>query len=213
MTPKIPKRTHATHLSDDELILFDAVFDGMHSFSALRSEEFGMALNFPEEHEHHFADDALQRVLENFVATGLFRSEVEEEHLKRTFYGLTAEGGRLWELERQPDWMRYINGAWSTPTDWDDMENAPWLVDLESISLEIAKAYWLSEIPEVEMAEVEITRLENSPIVYWKIVPEVYVLGATSPPFKSEPFRDWEAYEQRRIWWVTLMELGGLQRK
>lgn len=208
---KILKRTYATSLTDDELILFDVMFWRDVAFSHLRLENFGGVFNYPDEHSHNYPAEKLWRVLDTLIARGLLHAT--GRHLPfgdRTYYGLTPAGGRLWELERRPDWMRYVELGFA-PTDWDNIENGLSSVELKSVSLETAKACWASEVPTIALSEVIITRRENAELVNWKIVPELFVLKGTGPDPLEGDWETWQARELQRIWWDEVWGLPKFQ--
>ncbi len=145
---KILKRTYATSLTDDELILFDVMFWRDVAFSQLRLENFGEVFNYPDEHSHHYPAEKLWRVLDTLIARGLLHAHIGHSIIgRRTYYGLTSAGGRLWELERQPDWMRFVHGPWFAPTDWDNIENGLCSVELKSSSLKQQKQFGPAQWP------------------------------------------------------------------
>lgn len=105
-------RTNKTDLTDDELMLFDALFDHWCFESGLRSEKFGELHNFP--YKHTLSDERLLQVLDNLHKRKLIKSRkglhIRKDKgikIKTNSFTLTSEGGKLWSLERNPDWNKY----------------------------------------------------------------------------------------------------------
>lgn len=195
-----------TNLTDDELILMDALFDQRRTMKQLRAVNFGEAINFPPEYIHQLDDYDLRDVMASLVARGWVDIEKGDG---RTTYGLTAAGGELWERERQPDWDRYVrSSSWCERIEGLDQ----WLAEVMSPSVEIAAAFYSSD-RDVKIYKTGLTILDDYPLLYWKTFPTVYQILAPYSPLMDWPSVDWEVYEQNRVWWRDLMELGGLDRK
>lgn len=205
---KIPMRSHATNLSDDDLILLDAMFDKRRSLQQLRAVNFGEAINFPPEYIHQLDDYDLRDAMGGLVARGWVDIERGESR-GRSMYGLTTAGGELWERERQPDWDRYVrSSSWCERIEGLDQ----WLAEVMSPSVEIAAAFYACD-REVKIHKAGLTILDDYPLLYWKTFPTVYQILAPYSPLMDWPSVDWEVYEQNRVWWRDLMELGGLAEK
>ncbi|MBI5928599.1 MAG: hypothetical protein HY862_04780 [Chloroflexi bacterium] len=205
---KIPSRTHATNLTDDELILLDAMFDKRRSMRQLQAENFGEAINFPPEYIHQLDDYELRDALGSLVARGWVDMERADSN-RYMLYGLTTAGGDVWELERQPDWDRYVrSSSWCERIAGLDQ----WLAEVLSPSVEIAAAFYSSD-REVKIHKAGLTILDDYDLLYWKTFPTIYQILAPYSPLMDWPSVDWEVYEQNRVWWRDLMELGGLPEK
>lgn len=203
---KIPCRSYATNLSDDELILLDAMFDQRRTMKQLRAVNFGEAINFPPEYIHQLDDYDLRDTMGSLVARGWVDIEKGDG---RTTYGLTAAGGALWERERRPDWDRYVrSSSWCERIEGLDQ----WLAEVMSPSVEIAAAFYACD-RDVKIYKTGLTILDDYPLLYWKTFPTVYQILAPYSPLMDWPSVDWEVYEQNRVWWRDLMELGGLLEK
>src|SRR5437867_407372 len=88
----LPKRTRSTGLTDDELILFDVMFDGGRCFESLRHSGFTERCNYPS---HGFDDEQLRTTLRRFVDSGLLAEEVSQVCKGTSCFQLTPCGGRL----------------------------------------------------------------------------------------------------------------------
>ena len=69
-----PKRTNATNLSDDELLLFDFFFDKSLSFHHLRIEDYSFHMNCL--YSHGLSDADLELTLASLVCRGLVNCKV-----------------------------------------------------------------------------------------------------------------------------------------
>ena len=100
---ELPKRTGATDLTDDELLLFDFFWQWFVPRHSLDSESYSLHMNVAYTHGLNSAqiDDVLKNLLERELITCRKTSH--------QIYTLTPRGGALWESERQPVWERYIS--------------------------------------------------------------------------------------------------------
>ncbi len=218
---RIPKRTHATNLTADELILFDVLYDLQYPFDVLLREDFCEIINLPEEHRHSLNGEKLWRVLDTLIARGLAQAHSLRWPLgERTHYGLTPDGGRLWELERQPDWNLFVSyESWSE--EMPDGEEI-WYTSVRSLSSEVAQKYWQTalDVGLIRSQNLDLMTIghprNKSPMIYWKPPFEpLFEICTPYLPSHDETWVDinWEVYEQNRVWWRHLLELGGLGEK
>ena len=109
-------RTGRTRLTDDELMLFDALFSMWVAPDSLRRQHFREFHNLP--YEHGLDDTALGQTLSRLRAAGLVRrkrTRVAATGRVLIWLGLTTKGGALWTRERRPDWSRYrTDASWPT---------------------------------------------------------------------------------------------------
>ncbi|MBN9517581.1 hypothetical protein J0H58_03530 [bacterium] len=99
-----PYRTGATQLSDDQLILLDALFDLGAGVDLLRRGVFEVQWNFG--YGHTLDDAALARNLLWLCGHGVLAAEGDGG---RACYRMTPGGGELWSQERCPVWDRYCD--------------------------------------------------------------------------------------------------------
>lgn len=222
-----PRRTHQTALTDDELVLLDALFDKHVYFEHLQAD--GFHDTFFLGYTHGLSDDHLQRTLDRWVAEAILRTYPHTEGLRpvsklwgRTKYALTAAGGRLWELERQPKWDRYCTDSY-----WKDEETGEWWIAVESPSQATARAFL--EVPtrcgeesyDLDRATT-VTRGGDS-LLSWKTFPKVYevrapesaegIFGGYDPEYDhpNNRARRRECVEDARTWWRDAAELDSLR--
>ncbi|MFN9913353.1 MAG: hypothetical protein ACK53L_12255, partial [Pirellulaceae bacterium] len=94
-------------MSDDELMIFDAIFDCFQDATSLTSFAYPYQLNLP--YTHTLDDRALTEFLATALDSGLVWRKTDIHSGKPyEYYSLSAKGGALWEQERLPDWQRYI---------------------------------------------------------------------------------------------------------
>lgn len=189
------KRSKKTDLTDNELILFDAIFDGDCSFEMLTKDNIREYGHLP--YAHDLDDDALQALLTELVDKGLLRTFVyayADDTDDTDYYGLTQKGGDLWEAERNPDWERYI---YTRQYFEDDLRI--WAV--ESVSLNAAQNY-LQVAREGGFGapdEVTLVRKPNHLFLPWKTFPLVFELYGEA----SEDL----SFAMPLKWWRTIPDL------
>ncbi|MEM9942277.1 MAG: hypothetical protein AAF939_11985 [Planctomycetota bacterium] len=103
----LPKRTGDSSLSDDELLLFDMLFDSNASVAQLSSSVYPIHMNC--KHNHSLDDGELSNTIDSLLSRQLIRSVGNSAKSQCTIYSLTESGGLLWERERQPNWSQYVN--------------------------------------------------------------------------------------------------------
>ncbi|MEL6403200.1 MAG: hypothetical protein AAFR81_02445 [Chloroflexota bacterium] len=195
------KRRHMTSLSEDELILFDALWDGDCAWWMLTQENYQDITD--HSYTHTLSDAELTDTLASLVERGLVRAYlyVYAETDDRRYFGLTPNGGALWELERKPNWERYC---------YTFLDDSSWL--LESASLATAQAYarWAHDAGWGAPSRDNLQVIEKRTYRFlpWKDFEVVYTLQGQS--LDATYKLDWEQYEQRRIWWQNLNELRSL---
>jgi hypothetical protein len=203
---RAPPRTGKTPLADAELYLFDALFDVTLRVGALRREEFA-ALNLP--YTHDLDPPGLDALVLRLAEAGLLRlRRASRRPDLGAWVTLTPAGGRLWELERVPDWARFSRDS-SAPEGpsgrWVLRICAP-LASVAEALLETARACGLYA---PVMSRLSRRRL-RARVVPWKPPESLIELRV---PLRSEdgsPGVDWAQYEASRSWWRSIPELTTL---
>ncbi|MBI5928626.1 MAG: hypothetical protein HY862_04915 [Chloroflexi bacterium] len=211
---KQPSRTYATNLSDDELILLDALYAGSIEFAGLLAENFREATEL--DYVHHFSYEELVQVVDGMVGRGVMdllrmADDDEDEDIR---VGLTGAGGGLWEQEREPDWQRYCVYFMGTEMDLDG--NEVWFAEVQSPTFDTAAEFLEVAIesglfPEVDLEQMEIQEYVGENLVGWRSFEVVLVLRVPCGAVEEDTPVDWDLYEEKRTWWTDLMEWGGLQ--
>lgn len=193
----IPRRTNTSSLTDDELILFDVMFDAWVPFRLLRREIFSAQWNVKR--PHSLSDAELRQTVERLVTSKLLRTKSRDTH---KYLGLTQEGGQLWETERLPTWHRYATERHlETPSGKD-------LVTITATSSRIRDESW--DIGRAvgmyahSTGRVRTALIKNHELIPWKSFPNLYVLVAVVDDWF--PSTDWKAFEVKRTWWRTPRE-------
>jgi hypothetical protein len=194
------RRTHATVLSDDELILLDVMFDCRPPLRLLRRSVFRNQWNLCS---HNLDDEQLRKTIDRFCEAGILVSESsswgEEICL---YYGLTPHGGELWEAERTPIWDRYATeryGGYSSGRE---------TVTIRALSASIRDDFWRvgndARMWDSDGGRVRFWEISRHVLIYWKNFATIYVAVAH---IRDCYGCDWSLYNARRTWWRNVEEL------
>jgi hypothetical protein len=96
-------RTGKTSLSDDELLILDAIFDKKVAPIMLQGADFAVFFNC---RPHTLNDRCLADTLERFQREGVI-AVCDDSFSSERIVQMTPDGGALWSAERCPDWSRY----------------------------------------------------------------------------------------------------------
>ncbi len=212
------KRTNKTELSDDELIIFDVLFDCNAPVNALKKgEEFSWHFNYPS---HDLDEGELKDTIERFVSNGLMRLKLTvfpKNNQIVSFVGLTEKGGKLWEKERLPIWEKYVFDSSSDCKGF-------WELSIFSLTLEAArdflviaqecKLYELMDPNDLKISELKGKDAED--LIPWKIFDKLYEIKSRLSErigTENSPETDWEHYQLKSMWWRDVEELQMLQNK
>ncbi len=210
------KRTNETYLSDDELIIFDLLFDTNDTVNSLiGGKDFELHHNYQS---HNLNVIQLKDTFDKFVNDGLMRLKlVVPGKIEKilTYVGLTEKGGVLWEKERCPLWEKFVADISSEEKDY-------WELSIYSPTLEAAKEFieishecHLYDLEDKN--KIEIQQIEGKDIDYlipWKVFNKLYRIKAQlSERHGTEKSieTDWELYEKKMKWWRDVNELQNLQ--
>jgi len=191
-------RRHMTDLTDDEVALFDAMWDGDCAFWMLQRAHYQAVTDLP--YTHGLDDLALIETLKRLTERGLVRSYlyVYAETDDRRYFGLTPEGGAFWELERKPDWDTFC---------YSSERGTRWFVESPSKETANAFAQWAFDAGWGASHRDQLTLIEkpNYRFLTWYDFPVVYELSGVLQP---KTYRlDWDTYHERRTWWLDIPEL------
>jgi hypothetical protein len=203
-------RTSNTSLTDNQLVLCDALFDGGGYVYVLWDEE---AAERQSVVETHTMDEAtvevtltemeragwVQRYYAPYDATGY------RQHVR-----LTPAGGDLWAKERLPDWNRYCYAM-----TYQDDTRRMWSVD--SPSLETAQTY-LETAYHLGMGAphpdtVQHMEMPQHRMLPWKDFSSVHRLYGVQGASTFDATDDAPAYYERLQWWRNVPELIRLHHR
>jgi hypothetical protein len=193
------RRTHATSLTDDELILLDCLFGCGAPAQFLRREGFEDMWNFAS---HSLNDDDLRKTIKRFVSCEFL--EVRK-HADGSFLCMTARGGREWEAERLPVWHRFAGDGGGD----FEMEPGKSHVTIRATTPQTLDDFWTIGREIGYFTEpsglIERTTVKDAFLVPWKCFSEAFFLSAV---LKPRPWHvDWPEFNRRRTWWRTVNEM------
>lgn len=203
-------RTNKTNLTDDELILFDALFRSWNTKKFLRQEEFQERLNFP--YVHRFSDDELTQIFDDLLERRLIKKRQRQRTAKKPkekldWFTLTKKGGELWSLEREPNWENYC-------IEWTSFDESGSHVKVYSGSQRTLEKYveFEQEVLQAELTisvEVQFKILENHFLIPWKRFSKVYIANWSLNFIKIREFQweDSEYCQQKAESWFTVNDL------
>jgi len=218
-------RTGITELTDNELILFDVMFDCSCPVKTLRKSKF---IDFFNTDSHKLSDKKLKETLKKLNENKLIRLIENQDGLekissrnfkkvKTTFVELTAKGGKLWEKEREPIWEKYCEGWTYAPY----KEENKLLLEAVSPSLETLKEY-LKVATEINLFgigkdyKIEFATEKRKFIVglNWKRFPELHFATLTGNYEERIPTKkEWNYFYKHLNWWGNVHELNILKEQ
>ncbi len=200
MTDK-PKRTGVTDLTDDELLLFDFMFQWWVPLRALRREKYSFHMNC--RYNHNLDDARLMATVERLVEVGWIAPKEEPDGIGPPCFSLTEAGGDLWQRERRPDWTTYVD---------ESVCHVESRLTVLSPSEETANRYfdvgrsvglWLVEGPVNRRI-----RMIDFDLLPWRTFKTVFAVVADNVADDFET--RWDRYESQRTWWRNIGELDSI---
>jgi hypothetical protein len=201
----LPYRTGATWLSDDELVLLDAMFRNGAARWHLSRENYLIQFNFG--YTYSLGDDALDEALWRLTSRRVLKPEPS---VPLVYYRMTPHGGDLWSLERCPVWERFVTGRHTETRPgrgWQAVVAGSAKVRDHFLTL------W-SDCPvrtrTATLADIPIAGWRSFPVGHYGAV--VYEEPRDLPP---EQFMAWlhshrrheERVERERSWWWDVRDL------
>ena len=210
-----PRRTNATDLSDDELLLFDLLFDKSAHFDQMRTEVYSLHMNCSYSHGLNDAD--LEMKLASLAARRLISCKVGKiwrvdirEYVEGEIYTMTDSGGHLWELERLPDWDRYITSCqWMLGTGNRGMIRI--LCPTEETGRLCMGAMFAAGLI-APIGRIRVRNIWDAMLLPWKTFARVTSIRCkTNDNVNDAMFPShWDVYNARRCWWRDIAELDSL---
>lgn len=201
----LPYRTNATSLSDDELIILDAIFDGGASFELLRRSSFHPQWNLG--YAHNLNDEELRCRLRRLCEQSILKTEYD---CRRTYYCMTPTGGDLWSQERCPSWDRYCTERYKTT------RRGLTLMSVVAVSPEIRDKFLM--LWPMPPARRRTATIPGNRLIFWRSFSQLHVGLATYREETEWTSEEYDVYCQRdrehsailrreRSWWRTVPEL------
>ena len=198
------KRTNKTSLTDDELIIFDVMFDIDVPINFLKSgEDFSLMFNYQS---HSLNTNDLKDAIEKLVKDDLMRLKlgvIPKDNKIVTLVGLTENGGSLWEMERLPIWERFVSdSSYDYKGYWELSISSP-TIDAAKGFLRVAQECNLYEL--IDPNDVKIFELQGKDaedLIPWKAFNKVYeVKSRLSDQNDAEicSKTDWELYQLKTL--------------
>ena len=215
---ELPKRSNATDLTDNELLLFDFLFDKSLAFHHLRIEGYSFHMNC--RYSHSLDDDRLRitlaslvdRRLLNEIISPIFNVETRDwSHGPR--YTLTESGGDLWDRERKPDWNSFVATAhWQLGLNCRGIMRI--LCSDERIGRMCLGSMFNAGLVS-PIGRIQVRTIWNARLLPWKTFNRVYSIRCkTNDSVNDGPVRtDWSVYNACRTWWRDIHELDSLERE
>ena len=212
------KRNNNTSLSDDELIIFDVLFDTFAPINFLKcGDDFELMFNHPS---HSLDVNRLKDTIERFVKNNLMRFKLNvfpKDDQIVTFIGLTEKGGDLWEKERLPIWDKFISdssydykGFWELSVSSPSLETAKKFIKIA----QECKLYELMNPNDIEVDELRGSDLRD--LIPWKTFDKIYEIKSRlsdNDSTENGPETDWKLYRLKSLWWRDADELQRLHEK
>jgi hypothetical protein len=203
------KRTNETDLTEDELLILDALFEANNTYKSLRKKNYALYNNLP--YSHNLDDRELRYSIKSLLQRGIIFSKTEACTDRKTeSYGLTNKGGNLWERERKPMWDSYCIDS-SYPVDYENISDE-WILEVGSPCLETAKAFlhtaWKMHLFCFNVDDVNIKFYESYiPFTWEKNFSSWYILSVTTKEQDPPVSINWELYDISRRWWRSIPEM------
>lgn len=214
---ELPKRTHATDLTDNELLLCDFLFDTSLAFHHMRIGDYSLHMNC--RYSHSLDDDQLRETLASLVGRRHLKEGIGPIYNVETRdwshgprYTLTESGGDLWDREREPDWNSFVATA-----HWELGLNSRGMMRIMCIDERIGRMCLGSMFGAglvSPIGRIRVRAIRNIRLLPWKTFSRVYSIRCkTNDSIDDEPVpADWSVYNARRTWWRDIQELDSLDR-
>jgi hypothetical protein len=202
---ELPYRTNSTWLSDDHLILLDAIFDHGAWEADLTQAAIGSLCNLP--YSHNFSDDQLQQQLAELSGQHVITRHMNEHG---PTVRITANGGDLWCRERTPIWDRFCTERYKTTL------RGQTLMSVIAVSAEVRDTFL--EIWPMYPARRRRTVIRDFGLIKWHPFTQLHVGLATYDEPNSWSGDEYISHRKassehqallrrERTWWRNVKEL------
>lgn len=184
------------------------MFDGGVSRSLMTSSVYPIHMNC--QYNHSLNDDQLVSTVDSLLSRNLIQQTGNSIGSDNPVLTLTEAGGEQWELERQPDWDRFLTISHKQLGCFPTGSIRVLCHDAE-IGLKCFGAMFASGTI-TPTSPIRCRELYGVHLVPWKSFPMVFALRCrTSDSIHHLPKRsslpDVDVYEAIRCWWQSLDEL------
>ena len=238
MNAVIPKRSHATSLDNDELLLLDAIVEQYSiATSQLNYESYSICMNTSYAHGV-VKDEDLRRLLQAMQSKQyIVALEVDADDADSRWgisklgfrWGIAELGLHLWEVERGALWERYVthwqgggNETWEDNTEEDSGLEYPVLC-VTSPTLSAAQSC-LDAMIECEcnifapLRSDERVHITRTNYVSYELANRVFpVMHFLFVPTFEDNYKTRNSngalYAERKNWWNSLKDLETLRKK
>lgn len=200
------ERTGFTDLTDAELSILDiAAIQGGYR-RMYYPDAFPYQFNCPP---HGLSLDELLETLDRFERYGLLEStDVADD--RATSLGravrATAEGGRLWEQERRPDWSRFVIATYHGRVDAHRTR-----FTIYGHSFKVCHSFFHTAC-DTEMLDYRGGQTRRASgiraLIWWRPAQRVHMLSAWLESWVCNA--DWQRFETERCWWSKPHEIATL---
>ena len=207
----LPKRTKKTNLDTDSLILLDFLaINGSCNIKFLKKDDYPLHMNCT--YSHKVSDDHLEDKIERLILNGLVNKGFDvsvniDQNIKNQeyIYSMTKNGGKLWELEREPIWGRYCSDS----SYQDNLNKNIEYFDLDCLTKDIGHQFSMCALScglyQYDPNELKLVD-SSSCLISWREFDKIYTWRASL--IETDTFSiDWDYYENHRTWWRDLKEL------
>ena len=218
----LPKRTGGSVLSDDELIILDALaINGSCNINIIKKDNYPIHMNCS--YSHDILDEHIENKMAELASKGWINLKIgdvididfdcQEEKYKSSIkkgpiYSITSDGGMLWEIERTPIWDSYcMDSSYSDEND-DNIFYLEINCLSEEIGLKFAKCLLDCGLYEYKFDKLKTTTPDPD-FVPWKKFNNKFAWKVQLKE-SGDPDTDWDCYEKTRIWWRGIGELQKL---
>ena len=186
------------------------MFDSNASASQMASTVYAEHMNCG--YSHSLDDDGLRATIDSLLSRNLIQAIGSSVNTTEPRFSLTESGGEIWELERQPDWQRYVTTSQRELGNFPTGSIVAFCAD-QHIGRRCLGAMFASGLI-TPAGPIRTREIYNKRLLPWKSFSSGYALQCrTSDNVNQWPKPiEWDVYESSRCWWQTVSELQALHR-
>jgi hypothetical protein len=189
-------RTGKTSLTDDQLIVCDALFSVVTAEGLFLDGDFGATFNLP--FLRQIPHGEMPAILESLKRMGSIEASVSRGV---RCVGITASGAALWEQERCPIWETYCLVRQHRDTGFGSLQ-------IRGVRRDVVEAYFSAgtdaALWRLADSEINVSLEKDVELTSWK---RADVVTLSAHVARRTGAVDWALYEARRCWWSTVAEL------